>query len=180
MDKPKISITADPAFTLNTDSDILCKNILFEEDIPEGRKLVGYCIRKWPEDGHAAEELSKIADYVTEKYHTIPIFIPMHHPFDIEAANLITSKMKNKAHVISTKYTVSEIMQLISRLDLLIGMRLHSLIFAVKLGVPVVGISYEPKVDGFLDLIGQKADINIKNINFQDFKKKVDEIWENK
>lgn len=178
--KPKISITADPAFTLDIDSDIVSKNILFEEAIPATSQLVGYCIRKWPEDGHAAEELAKIADYVSDKYNTKPIFIPMHHPFDIEAANLIVSKMKNKAYVISNKYSVSEIMQLISKLDLLIGMRLHSLIFAVKVGVPVIGISYEPKVDGFLNLIGQKSDINIRNISFEALKEKVDYVWENK
>ena len=37
-----------------------------------------------------------------------------------------------------------------SRLDLLVGMRLHSLILALKSGVPVVGLSYDPKVRSVL------------------------------
>jgi polysaccharide pyruvyl transferase CsaB len=178
--KPQISITADPAFTLEISTNNISKNILFEEDIPTDKKLIGFCIRKWPEDGLAAEELAKICDYITENYNTTSIFIPMHYPYDIEASKIIVSKMKNKAYVISNKYNISEVLNLISQLDFLIGMRLHSLIFAVKFGVPVIGISYEPKVDGFLKLIGQTPDINIKNINFTDFKNKFDILWKNK
>ncbi|MEW5935139.1 MAG: polysaccharide pyruvyl transferase family protein, partial [Bacillota bacterium] len=39
-------------------------------------------------------------------------------------------------------------------LDLVIGMRLHALIFAVAAGVPVVGVSYDPKVESFLAEVG--------------------------
>jgi polysaccharide pyruvyl transferase WcaK-like protein len=39
-------------------------------------------------------------------------------------------------------------------MDLNIGVRLHSLIFSAKMGTPFLGISYDPKVDGFLDMLG--------------------------
>jgi polysaccharide pyruvyl transferase WcaK-like protein len=180
VSKPNITITADPAFSIDLFSHNISTNIMFEENLSNSKNLVGYCIRKWPGDSHAADELAKIADYITENYDTTPVFIPMHYPFDIEASNLVVSKMKNKAYVISKKYAVSDILYLFSKLDLLVGMRLHSLIFAVKFAIPLIGISYEPKVDGFLKLIDQKPDINIKNLNFNDFKKKLDQIWLNK
>ena len=34
-------------------------------------------------------------------------------------------------------------------------MRLHSLIFAAAQGTPFAGVSYDPKVAGFVDYIGQ-------------------------
>ena len=35
-------------------------------------------------------------------------------------------------------------------MDLMIGIRLHALIFAGVMGTPMIGISYDPKIDRFL------------------------------
>jgi polysaccharide pyruvyl transferase WcaK-like protein len=45
----------------------------------------------------------------------------------------------------------------VSMCDLLIGMRLHSLIYAASQQVPMIGISYDPKIDQFLQLLELKA-----------------------
>lgn len=39
--------------------------------------------------------------------------------------------------------------------DVLVGMRLHALIYAAVQGVPTVGFSYDPKIDRFLARIGE-------------------------
>jgi len=41
-------------------------------------------------------------------------------------------------------------------------MRLHGLIFAVTQAVPVVGVSYDPKVTAFLEYIGQHNFIDLE------------------
>ncbi len=43
---------------------------------------------------------------------------------------------------------------LLARMDLIIGARLHSLIFGIGAGVPCVAINYEPKVAGFMADMG--------------------------
>jgi polysaccharide pyruvyl transferase WcaK-like protein len=45
----------------------------------------------------------------------------------------------------------------VSRCRLLFGMRLHSLIYAANREVPLLGLSYDPKIDHFLSQLGQKA-----------------------
>ncbi len=44
--------------------------------------------------------------------------------------------------------------------DLVVAMRLHALIFALKEGVPVVGLTYDAKVEHVLNQFGQA------NLNF--------------
>jgi len=51
-------------------------------------------------------------------------------------------------------------------LDLAVGMRLHFLIFSAICGVPFVGISYDPKINSFLRLMGQTADLNVNDLDY--------------
>ena len=46
-------------------------------------------------------------------------------------------------------------MGVLGALDLLVGMRLHSLILAAAVGTPCIGLAYAPKVRGFMTLLGQ-------------------------
>lgn len=41
----------------------------------------------------------------------------------------------------------------VGQCEVLIGMRLHSLIYAAGQRVPLIGISYDPKIDHFLDRV---------------------------
>ena len=40
-------------------------------------------------------------------------------------------------------------MGITKRLEMIIAMRLHSLIYAATQGIPMVGIVYDPKIEGF-------------------------------
>ena len=48
----------------------------------------------------------------------------------------------------------SEAMAVLGRMSLVLGLRLHSLILAVAQGVPVVGVDYDRKIRGFMELAG--------------------------
>ncbi len=176
---PTIKLTADPALTIDTEFKRPNKNILFDYQIDTNNNLVGFSVRSCRDGKKAIQELSKIADYVVDKYGALPIFIPMHHPDDVKTSEKIAKSMKNNSIVISNKYEVTDLLYLMSKLKILVGMRLHSLIFALKLNIPALGISYEPKVEGFLDMIEQDSSINIYNIKFETSIEKIDNLWEN-
>jgi polysaccharide pyruvyl transferase WcaK-like protein len=53
----------------------------------------------------------------------------------------------------------------ISRMKLMVSMRLHGLIFAAGQGVPIVGISYDPKVTAFLSYINQDLCIDFNKLS---------------
>lgn len=48
-----------------------------------------------------------------------------------------------------------DLMQLYNEIDLLIGCRMHSMIIAYTQYIPVIGLSWQPKVDAFFDIIDQ-------------------------
>jgi polysaccharide pyruvyl transferase WcaK-like protein len=48
-------------------------------------------------------------------------------------------------------------LSIIGNMDLLVGVRLHSIIHAAIMDVPIIGISYDPKVNSFMHSINMKA-----------------------
>ena len=62
---------------------------------------------------------------------------------------------------------------------MVIGMRLHSLIYAANLNIPMVGLAYEQKVGFFMQSINQPyVDWN-ENFNMDELLKNLNEVWEN-
>ncbi|MGQ9676646.1 MAG: polysaccharide pyruvyl transferase family protein [Chloroflexota bacterium] len=66
-----------------------------------------------------------------------------------------TSHRDRVRMVSSRKYSHNELAGIIGRLELMVAMRTHGLIFAASLATPVVGIISYPKTAGFLHSINQ-------------------------
>jgi polysaccharide pyruvyl transferase CsaB len=185
ISNPKVSLTADAALSVHIIDTIDFESILQSEDIPQSAKYAGFAVRKCPgaekEDTKEKYEqvIADTADYVYEKYNLLPLFVPMEYPLDLTVIKRIVSKMKNKGYILQKSHSVSEIFTVIKKMDIMISMRLHALIFAANLNVPLLGISYQPKVDGFLDYISQPCAGNIKNISIEKTKEEIDRILMN-
>lgn len=154
---PKIVVTADPAITCSGIPKNEIPKIFKREGIPTDQRYAGFSIRYWK--GYGKKHIvmmARLADFLYEKYGLLPVFIPMQHKYvdDCKISREIISKMKNPGYIVSSRYSVSETIGIISAMDLVVGMRLHSLIFAAAQKVPMIGIAYEPKVDWFLKYIG--------------------------
>ncbi|NSW90384.1 MAG: polysaccharide pyruvyl transferase CsaB [Firmicutes bacterium] len=180
--KPQVIVTADPAFTIEPCSKTEIEKIFVDEGIDLHGPIMGFSVRKWHGYKNYVEVIARTADYVVEKYNTNPVFLPMQHPNDLLIIKSIVSKMKHKGYIIENKYDVSQVMGITSKMDILIGMRLHALIFAVSLGIPVVGLVYEPKVQWFLEYIGQgqASAGDVKTLEFEKLKNIVDYTWTNR
>lgn len=87
--------------------------------------------------------------------------------------------MKQKGYILSKRYTVDEILSIIGNTSLVIGMRLHSLIYAANMNVPMVGLAYEQKVGFFMDSINQPyVDWN-ENFSMEKLMTNLNAVWEN-
>ena len=80
----------------------------------------------------------------------------MSHPEDTKEAKIIASYMPNGAIVLEGPFSTEQQVSLSGNVDLMIGIRLHALVFSSLMGKPVIGISYDPKITSFLHMIGQE------------------------
>ena len=177
IDKPPVLVTADPALTLQPVDEIRIQEIFRQEGIPTGKPIVCVSIRSWKKKSQYSEVIAKMCDYIIEKYGADILFIPMHFPRDIWMIHSIVLKMKEKPYVLKGKYSVDELLGVIKKCDLMIGMRLHALIYAATLGVPMIGLAYEAKVQAFLNYIGQITAGDITNIKFEHLCRVIDDVW---
>lgn len=63
--------------------------------------------------------------------------------------------------------TSAELVRILRRAEVVVAMRLHTLIFSAIAGTPFVGIGYDPKVNSFVDFMGQTlaCDTNKMDVN---------------
>ncbi len=122
--------------------------------------VVGVSVRFWNAE---RTELAKLAEGLASLSRRIPVhirFLPFHFPGDDEASRFVMDRLGNVAEHGSTVSIAAEtehpyeMLREVSRCRLLVGMRLHSLIYAASQEVPLLGVSYDPKIDHFLGRLG--------------------------
>ncbi|MBM6998334.1 polysaccharide pyruvyl transferase CsaB [Paenibacillus sp. DXFW5] len=122
--------------------------------------VVGVSVRFWNE---ARTELTQLAEGLKLLCRRKPVhirFLPFHFPGDDEASRFVMERLGNVAERGCTVSIAPEtehpqdMLREVSRCGLLVGMRLHSLIYAASQNVPLLGVSYDPKIDHFLGRIG--------------------------
>ena len=153
--KPNIILSSDAVFMLKPPSKEQVSVLLAKAGIKkeEGRPLIGIAPRKWGNEDKAGV-FARIADESINRFNAKIVFFAFHRETDVKYINEICSRMTNRAYIVSDRFLPSEVMGMMGAMDLNIGVRLHSLIFSAKMGVPLLGISYDPKIDGFLDMLG--------------------------
>lgn len=166
----KITVTADPVLSLHKDgvdqkpgSEILKRYGIKRE---EGQKLLGVYLRSWEKNDYLPELVDALNKMVEKGWKIV--FVPMQFPGDIPVAKEVERFLNSGGGVLlKENYSPEEIMSITKNFDLIVGMRLHSLIMAAVAGVPMVGLSYDPKVDRFLHQVGQIALISVNNFKAQ-------------
>ena len=69
---------------------------------------------------------------------------------------------------------------MIGEMDLVLSMRLHTLIFATKQRVPIVGFVYDPKINSYLNMLKMPNGGDVNNINIERTLEEVEEVLENR
>ena len=161
---PKIFCTADPVLAIKPVSLNFGEKILLRHSKAHEGKFIGVAVRHWLDWEHFQRELATALDKLVETTAAQIVFIPMKFPEDIRAAQETAALMKEPCTVLDEEFTTREVLSLVGCMNVLIGVRLHALIFAGVMNVPMCGISYDPKIERFLDSIGEKPLGNLGDV----------------
>ena len=150
-----MTVTADPVFTLNGIAPDAAREILTAAEIPTDRPILAVSMRQSGKIEQAVPELARFCDEAA-KTHTV-LFILMQTPADSAVTEEIRSRMTAPSYVLETPGKPETMMGVIGLCNLVFSMRLHTVIFAAKQRVPVMGLVYDPKVASYLDLLHMPA-----------------------
>lgn len=164
VNSPPIVITADPVLALEPEKDDMIEMLLCKEGIKKSDFNVGISIRPWKTNCEYLKVISEVSDRLINEFNARIILIPFQKSQDLEICEKVRSMVKGNAIVVNGDYSPSELQGMIGKMDILIGMRLHSLIFGSTLGVPMIGIVYDPKVRNFSELFEIPC-IDLKDID---------------
>ncbi|XOI99541.1 polysaccharide pyruvyl transferase CsaB [Paenibacillus polymyxa] len=118
--------------------------------------VIGVSVRFWESDRKELTAIAAGLKKLCSKRAVHLRFLPFHLPVDEQASRFLMEMLgdvTSKGSEISITQDLTDpqlMLEEVSKCDLVIGMRLHSLIYAASQYVPPVGISYDPKIDQFL------------------------------
>lgn len=178
--KGNIVVTADPALSMKGIDKSVARVLLRNEGVPDDCRLLGISIREFKECSQSFwDEFLCGVDEICQDYNLTPLWMPLKHPDDIGISKTIQSKMKTKGYVLEKPYSAEEIVGITGCCEMIIGMRLHSLIYAATQKVPTLNISYDPKVNGFVDYLGTSTALDINDLTKEKLIVKACEIIKN-
>ncbi|MFH1720079.1 MAG: polysaccharide pyruvyl transferase CsaB [Patescibacteria group bacterium] len=143
-----VDITADPAILLPKPVDRAW----------DGKKYMILSVRPWIKYRHDLNKiLAQYCDWLYKNHKIKALLLPFQesHDNDTHELNKIFAQTKH-AEVLDFDDNLESVLQKISGAEFVVGMRLHSLIFACLTNTPLIGLSYSQKVENFLRSINMQ------------------------
>jgi polysaccharide pyruvyl transferase WcaK-like protein len=177
--------TVDPAFLLEA------------QETPRTRKLkarlrsrgkvfgVNVVNEAWAHLNEYKAHIARACDYLSSRYGYSPVFfcneVRPGEFFDF-AANSHTAGLLSSAHELLEPiyYSPREMIDILSAFDFVIGMRMHSLIFAALAGTPFVAVSRVDKVDNLMHLFGLSSSGSVADCKSSKLVSDIEHILENR
>lgn len=167
IEEEKVKLTVDPVFVLKG---------FFQEDKERDNKkerpLIGVSVRPWGDNTYL-DSLSLALGKFAREIEADILILPFHAGEDLEPGRELQEKLladfqqnDYNGEVLLETYTATlEMLEKYREIDVFLGVRLHSLIFAALAQIPFVGLEYDPKVEGFLQMMGINSGVKMEKLD---------------
>lgn len=164
-----VHVTADPVIRVKKPDSALGLQILEREGCPKERLTVGWAVKARKPNREFLQEVYRCILWLREEYGADSVLIPFFYDEDVGVCEAVAQRLEGKVGCLRQKYLSEETLSIIGCMDVLVGVRLHSLIYAAVMGVPMIGVSYDPKVDSFLASIERPTHFTVENFTLEGF-----------
>ena len=151
VEREDLYITADPVFTMERAEQCRVEEILEKAGIVKENGFAIVSVRDWPGTGTFPQQLAGVCDHLYDKYGLVSLFVLMQPEHDREVSQQVLDRMTVPGVLLDQPLTPAELMGVIAKGKLCLAMRLHTLIFAARVAVPLAGLVYDPKVSSYLE-----------------------------
>ena len=173
--RPDIRVSADPTIILDAAPAEVVSLAMEQSGIDPNGRYIGFGLRHWKGLDAALPAIAAAANYAYEKHGLTPVFVPIEFPSDLTPAERVGSLLRCPWYAVRTRQPIEVTIGILARMKTVVGIRLHSLMFSAGQGVPVVGLSYDIKVDGFLKYIGSRTCLQLRTVQADELCRLIDE-----
>ena len=161
IDRPEIVLAADPVIRLQGASRFQVDRFFEQHGLDPDGKYIAFVLRRWRGFEEHTRAFSAAAYHAYTRYGLTPVFLCINPRVDVDAAQLVADELSIPYHMIGELMPAAMSIGFLARMQAVVSMRLHGLVFAAGQGVPLAGVSYDPKVRAFLDYIEQDNYIDL-------------------
>ena len=147
---PPLHVTADPIFLLSGVDQEGAEEALSQAGVPGDRPLVGLSVRTLRTGAEFVSQMAQFADFVTRELGCHVVFIAMQRPQDVNVSRAILERMTESASLLGSELSPEALIGACGQMELVVAMRLHTMLFAAKAKTPVIGLVCDPKIEHFL------------------------------
>lgn len=184
----KIQVTADPVWNFPDISTDVAKDLIQQIDAHLSSPVLGVAVRPWNNPGNAEWEIevARALDAFIEREHGTVLFIPFHKDAGSESVDDYIQSQKirglmkhaDSAHIFSANIGLEKKISILRHCDVVLGMRLHANILAMRYGIPAVGLAYDPKVTNLFAGVEQKKYVlDMRKLNAKLLTAKLQKAW---
>ena len=154
--RPEIRVTADPALLLEPAPPERVDGWFLRHGLDPAGAYVLFVLRPWEGFDQRAAAFGRAAAELRDRTGAQPLFLALEPGRDLPACRQAAEAAGGDCPVLPVPDDGRLIVGVLGRMQAVVSMRLHALIFAAAAGTPVVGAVYDPKVRAFLDYLGKR------------------------
>ena len=158
---PELILSADPVLSVPPCGEEQTLEFMEANGLKADGSYVCLSLRPWVGFGEKAPCIAAALRRLCTEKGLTPVFLPMNYAKDEEVSRLVAELTGLEFVMLPEIRDPGLAIGVMSKMKLVAAMRLHSLLFAANGGTPSVGISYDPKVSGFVEYTGCGACIEL-------------------